>query len=102
VDIVEARGGLPERRGGPPGGRMDIGAAISVCQSAVDERLRRDGYRNSRIASVKADDRPGRSDWIMGNLTAQQGLGERTYNLNFACSVDFATGVNRSVDVNRQ
>lgn len=102
VDIVEARGGLPERRGGPPGGRMDIGAAISVCQSAVDERLRRDGYRNSRIASVKADDRPGRSDWIMGNLTAQQGLGERTYNLNFACSVDFATGVIRSVDVNRQ
>ena len=95
VDIFAARGG-------PPGGRIDIGAAISACQSAVEERLRRDGYRNSRIASVKADDRPGRSDWIMGTLSAQQGQGGRTYNLDFACSVDFATGAIRSVEVNRQ
>jgi hypothetical protein len=51
---------------------------------------------------VKADNRPGRSDWIVGTLTAQQGQGGRTYNLDFACSVDFATGDIRSVDVNRQ
>ena len=100
VDIVETRGGLPDRRGGPSGGRIDIGAAISACQGAVDERLRRDGYRNLRIASVKADDRPGRSDWVMGTLSAQQS--GRTYNMDFACSVDFATGAIRSVDVNRQ
>jgi hypothetical protein len=103
VDIVEARGGPPSgRRGGPPGGRMDIGAAISLCQGAVEDRLRRDGYRNSRIASVKADDRPGRSDWILGTLSAQQSQGGRTYNMDFACSIDFSTGDIRSVDVNRQ
>jgi hypothetical protein len=98
VDIVEARGGPPSGRGG----RMDIGAAISACQGAVEERLRRDGYRNSRMASVKADDRPGRSDWVVGTLSAQQSQGGRTYNMDFACSVDFSTGAIRSVDVNRQ
>jgi hypothetical protein len=94
--------GPPQRQPARRGGRIDVGAAISACQGAVEERLRRDGYGNSRIASVKADNRPGRSDWIVGTLTAQQGQGGRTYNLDFACSVDFATGDIRSVDVNRQ
>jgi len=89
-------------RGGPPVRRVDIGAAISACQSAVEERLRRDGYRNSRISSVKADDRPGRADWVVGTLSAQQGFISRAYDMNFACSVDFSTGAIRSVELNRQ
>lgn len=74
--------------------------ATEFCERAVEERLRRDGYEYVNFGSLRVDDRPGRSDWIVGNVTADRG--RRPESFNFSCSVDLANGRVRSVDVTRR
>ena len=74
--------------------------ATEICERAVEERLRRDGYDYVNFGSLRVDDRPGRNDWIVGNVTADRG--RRPESLNFSCSVDLANGSGRSVDVTQR
>jgi len=70
------------------------------CERAVEERLRRDGYDYVDFGSLRVDDRPGRSDWIVGNVTASRA--RRSEPFNFSCSVNLDNGYVRSVDVTRR
>jgi len=74
--------------------------ATEICERAVEERLRRDGYDYVNFGSLRVDDRPGRADWILGNVTADRA--RRPEAFNFSCSVDLANGSVRSVDVTRR
>jgi hypothetical protein len=76
------------------------GAALENCQRAVEQRVRRDGYDRVNFGSVSVDNRPGRNDWVIGELRA---LGRRgPEELRFSCSVDLRSGDVRSVDVTRR
>jgi len=74
--------------------------ATELCERAVEERLRRDGYEYVDFGSLRVDDRPGRGDWIIGNATASRG--RRPQPFDFSCSVDLQNGSVRSVDVTRR
>lgn len=88
--------------GGVPGGDRPspVRVAMNSCQRAVEDRLGRDGYQHVDFLSINVDDRPGRSDWIVGIARADVRLRSDTYN--FACSVDLRDGDVRSVDVRRR
>ncbi len=75
--------------------------AIQNCQRAVDERMRRDGYDRIEIGTIRVDDRPGRNDWIVGDVRGQGRYG-RPESFSFSCSVDLRDGDVRSVDVARR
>jgi hypothetical protein len=83
-----------------PGYQGGGSQAIQSCQRAVEQRLRRDGYDRVDFASINADDRPGRNDWIVGNARADGRYGVDAFN--FSCSVDLNDGSIRSVDVTRR
>jgi hypothetical protein len=88
--------------GGPRG--VDPGStarATEMCERAVEERLHRDGFDYINFGSLRVDDRPGRSDWIVGNVTADRARSPRQ-SFNFSCSVNLANGNVRSVDVTRR
>jgi hypothetical protein len=70
--------------------------ALQNCQGAVQDRLRHDGYRRIEFGSVNVDDRPGRNDWVIGDVRADG------RPLTFSCSVDLRDGDVRSVDVRRR
>jgi hypothetical protein len=74
--------------------------ALRACGDAVQERLRRDGYGDVRINGMDLDDRPGDNDWVVGGLTARRG--GYTDNFQFSCSIDFADGRVRSINVDRR
>jgi len=93
-------GGPPQRRGPAPVGGFATADAISACMLAVEQRAQRDALRNLRFGALRADDRPGRADWIVGAARAQQGLGGRVVDLEFACSGNLETGNIRSVELN--
>lgn len=71
--------------------------ALSGCRDAVEYRLANDGYANVTIDSIRADDRSGRRDWIIGNARAQSRRGRAGFR--FSCSVDLRDGDVRTVDV---
>jgi hypothetical protein len=75
--------------------------AINACSDAVRDRINRDyHFANVDIQNPKADDRPGRKDWIMGDAT-----GHRDRNagyFSFSCQADFSTGQVHSVYVKRR
>lgn len=87
-----------DRRGGGPG---RLANAIEACSEAVSERIAGE-YRTSDvdILSIRADNGPGRNDYIVGE--AAVGRGRRAETLAFACQVDFTTGRVRSVSVRRR
>ena len=91
------RGAREEGRGFWAAGGYATGDAISSCLRAVELRARRDGYAELRFATVRADDRPGRNDWIVGAARALSG--RRISDLEFACSVNLDNGSVRSVDL---
>jgi hypothetical protein len=70
--------------------------ALRSCQRAVEERIARDGYGRAEFTSINIDNRPGRSDWIVGLARAGRD------SFNFSCSVNLDTGYIRSVDVSRR
>jgi hypothetical protein len=71
--------------------------AIQNCQTAVEDRMRRQGNSRVQFDSINVDDRPGRNDWVVG--TVRNGRGDA---FNFSCSVNIGNGSVRSVDVNRR
>jgi hypothetical protein len=93
IDPVGNRRGGMERR-------SPMDRAIQGCQSAVMDRMSRDGYRSVDIRSIRMDDGPGRSDYVIGNGFAQRG--GRGDSFRFSCTVDPRDGDIRSVDVNRR
>jgi hypothetical protein len=74
--------------------------ALRACGDAVQERLRRDGYGDVRISGMDLDNRPGDNDWVVGGLTARRG--GYSDNFQFSCSIDFADGRVRSINVDRR
>ena len=73
--------------------------AISACQRAAEQRIRRDGYRNVEFRLLN-DSR--RNDGIAAIATAQRGNNGRAYDFYIRCSVDLDYGNVRSVQVNRR
>jgi len=70
--------------------------AIQVCQDAVASRIvDQHRYGDVDIRNICADDRPGRSDYVVSEATARRGFNRS--NFTFVCSVDFQSGVARSV-----
>jgi hypothetical protein len=71
---------------------------MDVCRDEVRDRILRD-YRYSTVdvQNVRADDRPGRNDWIIGDATGRSGRNIELFI--FSCQVDFGTGRVRAVDV---
>src|SRR5437867_5782645 len=90
-------GGLGGNR---PGGSFTAAQAMDVCRLAVQERIANE-YRYTRvdIRSVRADDRPGRNDYIVGEAIGRRG--NNAGDFTFVCRVDFSSGRVRSVDVIR-
>jgi len=86
---------------GRRGGSFGAAQAIDVCRSAVQDKIISD-YRFSKvdIRVARADDRPGRNDYIVGEAIGRRGGSAADFN--FVCSVDFNSGRVRSVDVNRR
>ena len=74
--------------------------ALESCQRAVEQRIRRDGFDRVEFGSINVDNRPGRSDWIVGN--ARGGGRNGSDSFEFSCSVDLRDGDLRSVDVRRR
>ena len=82
------------------GGRGSSGRqGLESCQRSVEANIRQKGYQHIDFLSVNVDDRPGRSDWIVGTARADVRLRSDTFS--FSCSVDLRDGDVRSVDVRR-
>jgi len=75
--------------------------ASQICQSAVRERIQRDGYRNISFHKMKGNDNAGQNDTLFGVAKAKGGMG-RNARYEFSCSVNLANGQVRSVEVNRR
>jgi hypothetical protein len=75
--------------------------ASQICQSAVRERIQRDGFRNITFQNLRADYNAGRNDTLTGVAKAGRGMG-RNVKYQFSCSVNLANGQVRSVEVNRR
>lgn len=75
--------------------------ARQICQSAVRERIQRDGFRNIKFHNMQADNNVGRNDYLTGVAKASRGMG-RNVTYQFSCSVDLSNGQVRSVEVNRR
>lgn len=100
-------GSFPDdrRRGdygdGRRGSGSAIGYAIDACGEAVSERISREyRYAGVDILSIRADNGPGRNDYIVGEAAAGRGRNAETFS--FACQVDLSTGRVRTVDVRRR
>jgi hypothetical protein len=74
--------------------------AIEGCQVAVVDRMRRDGYSNVDVRSIRMDEGRGRNDFVIGDGLAQRGRGSDPFR--FSCTVDPRDGDVRTVDVNRR
>jgi hypothetical protein len=84
-----------------PGPGASISPGIDSCQREVENRLRGDGYDRVNILSIRAEDRPGGGDRVLGNAQAD-GRYRRTDSFDFACTVNLERGTVRTVDVTRR
>jgi hypothetical protein len=82
------------------GPRAGNDRAIQGCQRSVEARLRQDGFDRIEIRSIRVDDQPGRSDWVVGSVRAMRRDGDES-PFEFSCNVDLRDGDVRSVDVRR-
>jgi len=100
------RGGWPPAPPQPPPGRgpgrggFPMAKAIRLCQDSVTDRLNRDGYPYVTFERTIPDDSPGRSDWVVGTVSGRNRFA--TTRFSFSCSVDFGSGIVRSVDIRRR
>ena len=87
--------------GGRRNGSFGMSQAVDICRTAVQDRIISE-YRVSRvdIRNARADDKPGRNDYIIGEAIGRRGGSAADFT--FVCSVDFRSGRVRSVDVNRR
>jgi len=78
-----------------------MGRAIDSCEAAVYSRMVRE-RRNSDvdILSIRADNGPGRNDYVIGEAAA--GRGRNAEMFSFACHVDLNTGRVRNVSLRRR
>jgi len=74
--------------------------AMDSCQRSVEDNVRQKGYQHVDFLSINVDDRPGRSDWIVG--TARADVRSKSDSFTFSCSVNMQNGDVRSVDVRRR
>jgi hypothetical protein len=89
--------GNPGYGNNDPYGRPAVDA-VRICSDAVRDRIARDyRFTNAEIQNARADNRPGRNDWIIGDATGRRGFS--TEQFIFSCQVDFNTGRVRAVDV---
>jgi len=83
--------------GGYGGGGRE--RAMNSCRRGVEDRVRAEGFDRIEFPTINFDDRPGRSDWIVGSVRLQSR--GRTEYRDFSCSVDMRDGNLRTVDVRR-
>jgi hypothetical protein len=89
-------------RGGDGGGRWAADKAIASCQDAVRDRAARDyGIRDLDFRRAAFDDRPGRTDWVMGSFVGR-GRGRDRDEYNFSCAVDFNGRRVRDLQIQRR
>jgi len=81
------------------GGRGGYERAMAGCRRAVEDRLHNEGFDRVDFRSINVDDRPGRNDFVVGNVRAEGR--NRSEFRDFACRVDMRDGDVRSVDVFR-
>jgi len=81
------------------GNRPDDRGAFQACQRSVEQRLRRDGYRNPNFDAMRYDNRRGRNDWIVGSVRTDGRFGGQSFD--FVCSTN-DNGSVRVVDVTRR
>ena len=74
--------------------------ALDICQRAVEEKVRHDGFGRVEFTGTRMDDQPGRNDWVVGSVRAYRGQNFESFG--FSCSVDLRNGNVRSVDVRRR
>lgn len=91
----DGRGGLGRDRG-PRATVYGTQEAIRDCESAVADRLNREGARDVRFRRINIDNNPGRNDYVIGLVTTRRG------EFDFSCSVDFSNGRLRDVDLRRR
>jgi hypothetical protein len=84
----------------PGAGSPAQARAMENCRRGVTERLRTEGYGRVEIGDMRVDNRPGRGDWLTGDVKGLHGNTSEFFN--FACSVDLRDGDVRSVDVTRR
>jgi len=80
-------------------GDIGQGGSVEACRHAVMERMRHDAYRDVEFRSIRVDDRPGRNDWIVGEV---RGNREHPESFDFACSVNLGNSEVRTVDLRRR
>jgi hypothetical protein len=73
--------------------------AMQSCRSAVESRIRGDGYRYVRFGQMSTDDR-GRGEFVSGTATGDRP--NRSDVFNFTCRVNPYDGEVRRVDVTRR
>jgi hypothetical protein len=89
------------RSGPPPRNPFGVQEAIQVCKDAVVSRIvDQHRYGDVDFRNVRADNRPGRSDYVVGEASAHRGFDRSSFS--FVCSVDFQSGRVRSVDVRKR
>ena len=71
--------------------------AMDTCRDAVVNRIHDLGYTGVDLRSIRVDNSPSRSDWVIGNADA--GQGDHSAKFDFSCRVNRNTGSLRSVDV---
>jgi hypothetical protein len=83
----------------PGGQRISTEIAVRSCQDAVRRQaFERFHAENIAFRRTALDDNPGRQDWVTGILDVRRGF-ERDETYRFSCSVNFATGELRSVQI---
>ncbi len=98
-------GWTPGPPAGPPGrgpgpGAFPMARAIRICQDSVTARLNRSGYPYVTFGRTIPDNNPGRNDWVVGMANAKRKYDSAWFS--FSCSVDFRSGIVRSVDLQRR
>lgn len=105
------RGDYDDRRGGygddqgygndRRGNSSAMAAAIDACGKAASDRIARD-YRNANvdILNIRADNGPGRNDYVVGEAAVGRGRNAETFS--FACQVDLNSSRVRNVTVRRR
>jgi hypothetical protein len=73
--------------------------AIQLCQDSVTNCLNRNGYPHVVFERSIPDRNPGRADWAIGFVSGRRGF--ETTKFSFSCSIDFRSGIVRSVNVSR-
>jgi hypothetical protein len=82
---------------GPGADRAPTRLAMDNCQRAVEDKIRQNGYQHVDFFSIRMDDGPGRSGWVVG--TARADIRLRSDSFSFSCNVALGDGDIRSVDV---